>query len=346
MNVKTAAAAQIKKQLINEQILHLRKRNKDLDSRIDKLSRQIGEQRELAQTIAAAVTAADPFPRIPWKIPARPSKPVIPVLNFSDWQTGEKVSANETEGFGEFNWEIQQRRVRAITDAFLRWVETARHGYRIDECRILSLGDLISGDIHDNLQRTNEFPIPDQTAKAGLLLADEVGRIAAHFAHIVVEEICSDNHGRLTRKPQSKQKSLNNMSYLVHVIANERLSRTANVECRLHLGMKKVVDIAGKKVLLQHGDNISSWNGIPYYGLERERAREATKRMRTDLGFDYMNIGHFHVPAIIAGNIIVNGSLPGTNEFDHSCGRHAPPAQVAYMMHPEHGLFNFVAFGG
>jgi hypothetical protein len=43
--------------------------------------------------------------------------------------------------------------------------------------------------------------------------------------------------------------------------------------------------------------------------------------------FDYISIGHWHVPAIIDGNILVNGNLPGTTEFDHIQGRHAAPSQ-------------------
>lgn len=84
--------------------------------------------------------------------------------------------------------------------------------------------------------------------------------------------------------------------------------------------------------------------GIPYYGMERDRAREAMKRQHTEKGFDYISIGHWHVPAIIGGNILVNGSLPGTTEFDHLVGRHASPAQVSFMVHPKFGLFNWVAW--
>ena len=52
------------------------------------------------------------------------------------------------------------------------------------------------------------------------------------------------------------------------------------------------------------------------------------------------------VASFIEGMTIVNGSLSGTSEFDHSCGRHASPCQVAYLMHGKHGLFNLVPFHG
>jgi hypothetical protein len=38
----------------------------------------------------------------------------------------------------------------------------------------------------------------------------------------------------------------------------------------------------------------------------------------------------------------MNGSLSGTTEFDHSCGRHAAPAQTSFLVHPKYGIFDFV----
>lgn len=330
---------------VPEQILHLRGRNSELGTEIARLRSIVGEQREFSDQVKAAVAAAEPYPRIKWHRPAKPGKPVIPVLKFSDWQIGQMVLASETEGFGEFNWEIAQRRVFTITDGFLRWVHTMRYGYRIDECRILVEGDMIEGDVlRDEAAITNEFPAPVQTARTGLLLGEAVARVAPHFGHVKVVEINVDNHGRTTRKPMTKRAPENTFNYLVHTIANQVLAKHPNVETFVAPGMKHVENINGFRFLIEHGHTVKSWMGIPYYGMERERAREATKRMGTDLWFHYQSIAHWHVAAWVGGNMLINGSLPGTSEFDHSCGRHAPPSQVAFLVHPEHGAFNFTPF--
>jgi hypothetical protein len=85
---------------------------------------------------------------------------------------------------------------------------------------------------------------------------------------------------------------------------------------------------------------------LPHYGFARLVGKEAVRRMNTDLGFHYLSIGHFHEPNFISNRILVNGSLSGTSEFDHVCGRHAAPSQLAYMMHSEHGIFNLTPFRG
>src|SRR6185312_15027171 len=100
--------------------------------------------------------------------------------------------------------------------------------------------------------------------------------------------------------------------------------------------------VQGKRFLLAHGHHIMGQAGIPFYGMERSRAREAVKRAaEPNKMFDYMSMGHWHVPAIISGNILINGSLPGCTEFDHLQGRYAPPSQVSFLVHPRHGMFGW-----
>lgn len=341
MKIKDVVEAN-RKPTVDEQVAHLRAKSLEQEREIYRLSVAVGSQREIKRALIEAVTACGPFKRVPWKTPPNPGKPVIPVLKLSDWHIGEVINPAETEGFGRYNWETAQRRIFGITTDFLRWVEMMRTCYRIDECHIFREGDLTSGNIHHELEVTNEFPAPVATAKAGFLLGEVVSRIAPHFAKVIVEGVDADNHGRLNAKPQAKQKAENNWCYLAAVIAAESLKAHKNVDFRFTPGMKCLADVGGQKFLIEHGDTVKSWMGIPYYGLERERAREATRRMNTDRTFDYMSISHWHVPSWGSDNIICNGSLTGTTEFDHSCGRHAHPAQVSFLVHPEKGVFNFM----
>ena len=67
--------------------------------------------------------------------------------------------------------------------------------------------------------------------------------------------------------------------------------------------------------------------------------------MNTSERFNFSAMGHFHVPGFIEGATLMNGSLSGTTEFDHSVGRFSPPSQLAFMVHPNHKIFNIVPFG-
>lgn len=335
-----------KPQPASEQMMYLRKANSTLEKRIDVLRGALGEQREMAEAIKTAIVAVDPIKQVPWISPKKSSTPVVPVIKFSDWHIGEVIKEEETEGFGSYSWDIAQKRIMKIVAAVIKWVGTLRNGYVIDELVIFGEGDYISGDIHRELSVTNEFPVPMQTAKAGLLFGTAVAVLAPHFNKVTVYQVGADNHGRLERKSQFKQKFQNNMSYLVNMIAETYLSEHKNVTVVSSQGIKYVATVAGWKFLIEHGDTVKSWMGVPYYGIERSRGREAVKRMNTLQTFHYQSIAHWHVPAWVSGNIIINGSLSGTNEFDHGCGRIAPPSQVAFLVHPKYGIFNFIPFRG
>jgi len=328
-----------------ELLSHLRAKNRQLESLLRSATEARGALQEAALSITEAVRAIDPRPLLKYREGDDSASEIEPVLMLSDWQIGEVVSSEATEGFGKFNWAIAQDRIlNQLLPKFIAWVGTHRRSFKINRCHIFGLSDYVSGDIHYELSVTNEFPLPVQTANAGWLLGEAIAGIAPHFKEVVVWEESADNHGRLTRRPQHKQAVLNNMSYLVHAIANASLRKHGNVRIELGLGEKLLADVNGKKWLLEHGHNLLSWMGVPYYGMERNRGREATKRIHTERGFDYMAIAHFHVPAIISDNIFVNGALPGTTEFDHSQGRHALPSQVSFMTHPKYGPFDWTAW--
>jgi hypothetical protein len=330
----------------SNQANHLRYQIKTLNHHIKTLRTELGSREEFIRAAAGAVVAAEPFKPFRFTVARRDNAAeVVAAIKLSDWHIGEVVQPGEVEGLNEFNWAIAQERMHAIVNDFLKWIEVQRTAYRIDEVAVLAEGDYVSGDIHPELLATNEFPLPVQAANAGRLLGETVRRLAAHFKRVNVYFIGADNHGRLTRKPQAKQKSTNNASYMVWAILDRDVAHTKNVKVVRAEGMKMNVDINGFKFLIEHGDTVRGVLGIPYYGFGRATGREAKRRMNTDLGFHYWSIGHFHVPAIIEGNILVNGSLSGTTEFDHSAGRHAEPSQVAFLV-SKHGIFNWVPFSG
>jgi hypothetical protein len=328
------------------EVAHFKAKSQMLQASVTDLLKERGKQKAFFDDLKTAVRAMDPFPRVPIKIGKGISNtPIAAVVKLSDWQIGEVIDPVETEGFGRFNHEIAQQRAAAVARKVIRWVQMHRNaGYNIRELHVFSEADLVSGNIHYELEVTNEFPVIVAAVKAGKLLAETIGQFAPYFDKVMVWEMSADNHGRQTRKNQAKQGAKNNFSYIAHVICNESLKEHDNVTVELCEGTKLLANVLGKRFLISHGHHIMGQMGIPYYGMERDRAREAVKRQHTDKGFDYISIGHWHVPAIIGGNILVNGSLTGTTEFDHMCGRHAVPAQVSFMVHPEHGIFNWTAW--
>lgn len=336
----------------------LRAKNTQLEAQVKQLQRDTGSLKELTDALVGAVKALEPAKLQPYKKGTKAEAEIAAVFKLSDWHTGAFTPASATEGFGSFNWAKQQAAIDYIGDKFLGWIATHRLAFNIPKLYILSEGDMISGDIHYELQVTNEFPAPVQAVKAGDLLGRMIAKLAPHFPEVHVSEINIDNHSRLTKKLQFAQGDENSWGYVVHAIANKELEKHRNVNIIQAKGIRQVITVQGIKFLTEHGHTTKCYMGVPYYGIERQRGKEAAKRIQAmldqqrrevaqlqrDIGFDFMSIGHWHVPGIVSGNILINGCLPGTTEYDHAAGRYAPPSQVSFLVHPKYKIFDWTSW--
>lgn len=311
---------------------------------------QLGEALEFGDRLCEYAAAIKLPPA--WKPPASRGKATVHLLAIlSDLHTGEVTDVAETDGWGIYNPAILEQRIGNYSANLLKWTGVQRGGYSIQDCHIMLLGDMVSGDIHPELSVTNACPVPMQITLAGRAVAGFVASMAGQFKAVTVHAIAGSNHSRLTRKPQFKQGAYNSYDITAYEHARVLMRDVKNVTFHLYRAKKQVVEVAGHNWLCGHGDWIRAWMGLPWYGMVREMGREALRRLErvmeqvrndepVDQHFDYIAAGHWHVPFIGPNfNSIINGSVTGTNELDHTLGRHAPPQQVSALVSPEHGMF-------
>jgi len=327
-----------------EEIRHLRAEVSRLEAELERRKQAGGELQLVLEDLKGAVHQAEPV-ELDYEIvrqKAGADSPCSLVVHLTDWQIGQTTVAGEVEGFGEFNYDIAERRVDELLRRILRKVAVQRTAYQLDECVVLGTADWVSGDIHDELIVTNEFPAPVQAVRAGYLLGGFLAGLAPHFKSVRAEILTLDNHGRLTRKSQAAQGGYNNWGYVVGTLAQLHCERLKNVSVKLWPQSSFVVPVAGEQYLCFHGHEIRGWAGRPWYGFTRRLEKEALARMdaEEDLHFTKLVFGHWHV-ANNDQHWLVGGSLPGTSAFDHSQGRHAPPHQTSWLVHPRYGEFDW-----
>jgi DNA repair exonuclease SbcCD nuclease subunit len=265
---------------------------------------------------------------------------------------GAVQGASEIEGFCAYSPEIARARQLGFIRSFLEWVALHRHAYTIDTAHVLVTGDLISGDIHDDLRVTNAFPAPVQAVRAGMLLAEQVALMAPHFQSVEVHFVSDDNHARLTKKPQAKEAGLNTLNYVVGEVASAYLRELGAVSFHLFPMYETVVHVHGRQYLLSHGHGVQGWAGVPWYGIERKVGKESVARMQIimqdlqkarSVGFHKYVFGHWHTPFNMP-LYVCGGSPMGTDANDHKNGRFARPSQKAWIVHPDHGEFDWIDF--
>ncbi len=325
-----------------ERMVALQAEVESLRAAFKSYKREHGQLEQLMVEVLEAVPTIDPQPLVYVKPKVRRvEQDVAVVIHVTDAHHGAVQVLSEVEGFGEFNPELSRARQFGLIEDVLAWTDMHRLGYSIPECRMIVTGDLISGDIHDELRVTNAFPAPCQAVEAGEILAKQAALLAPHFERVVLDILTDDNHGRLTRKPQAKECGFNNWMYVVASIANVLLGQHKNVTCNIWPMPQKVVNVCGRQYLICHGHDVMGWAGFPYYGIERKAAREALKRMNGPdvTRFDRIIMGHWHAP-LEHPHYWIGGSVSGTDAYDHKSGRQAEPQQVSWLVHPKWGEFD------
>lgn len=328
----------------NDEVRHLRAENERLIATLNARKQTSGQISEAMTDVIAGVKIAKP-PVIQYdsaKASSLVQSPVTHVIQATDWHIGQTTDATQVEEFGEFNYLTAQRRVGTFGTAVINKTKLMRNAYKCDDAVVLGTADWCSGSIHDELIRTEEFGPPMQAVKAGFLLGAFLVGLAPHFKTVRAEILTTGNHDRITRKPQCEDGGINSWGYIVASIAQQYVSAVPNIKFKMHTSLSAVVQIENLRYLIMHGDGIIGTFGIPFYGIERRKQREAMARMNMPdaTHFDSIVLGHFHT-ALNHEHWIVGGSLTGTTAFDHKCGRHSRAHQTSWFVHPKHGAFDW-----
>jgi len=264
------------------------------------------------------------------------------VLCLGDWHIGDLIRWKNTEEYNSFDFSIAQHRMAGILRGLRKWVEGQRACYNITTCHVFVMGDMVSGGIHLELLTDEEFPPPVQCAKAGELLAASLRELDTFFPVVNTVFLSADNHSRTTIKPRHKRKVEFSLGHMVAAITKAHLSPVLQWRFVEPLSAATIIEVQGFRFLLQHGDYIRSYGITPDAAIEKAMMEEEMVRAGTENEFDVMVIGHFH-RASFKSHLVTNGSLCGRTEYEHSRRfRPSPATQVSFLVHPTHGIFNFV----
>ena len=258
-------------------------------------------------------------------------------LLWSDTHAGEIVSPEETDGLGGYDWQTMMDRHDGITRGLLSYV--ANRPYPIRKLHVWALGDMLSGDIHEELAETNEFPLIECAVQFGLDAAEWLEPLVKEFEQIRFAGVVG-NHPRLSHKPRMKHKH-NNMDWLVYHTMSQRLRSYPSIRWEIPKAQKWPVEICGRRVCLTHGDGIrSTMVGVPWGGIIRHYEKLQNMYARAGKPIDHMACGHWHEGNVVKNRrILVNGSVKGIDEYGiHQHGGGEKPHQLLATFHPTRGL--------
>jgi hypothetical protein len=124
---------------------------------VTETKRALGRALDVRDLLASAARAMAPPPR--WRRPPAKAKPgVTALVLFGDAHVGERTDPSQAEGWGRYNYAIAQKRSENYLRRLTQWIATLRAGYAIDDCTVVLLGDMTSGDIPEAFPRPGRRP--------------------------------------------------------------------------------------------------------------------------------------------------------------------------------------------
>lgn len=267
-----------------------------------------------------------------------------PMTMWSDWHYGEVVDEKQVGGVNKFNSEIAEQRIKRLTNTIidLSYNHMGRAHTKYPGIIVCLGGDMISGDIHDELRETNDRTpwqtvndLTDIIAAALSTLADKFGKV---FVPCVV-----GNHGRGTLKSRMKNRVFTSFEWNIYCNLKRYFKDDKRIQFMIPEETDARFNVYDTRFLLTHGDSIAGRGGDGIIGAIGPITRGAQKvgRSEASIGrdFDYMVIGHWH-QMLWLPNTIVNNSLKGFDEYARLELRapYSRPSQALWFVHPEHGI--------
>ena len=276
----------------------------------------------------------------------------IMVAPLSDTHIGEHVFKEQMRGLNEYNFEIFNKRMYGWANQILKHTSYRRQIAPVEELVIPMLGDMISGDIHEELARSNMANCMEQMIRGASIIAQALMYLAPHYTKIRVPCVVG-NHGRMTRKPPMKDKYMD-WDYMLYQWMASFCRNQENIEFHIPRSFITTFKIHDKVVLITHGDCISGagssgaiLNSITklrsVFQFRKTLQREIEGALDGDLEqeFDSVMIGHFHridELDIGTGELHICGTMKGPDEFALQRLQAATkPKQLVTYWHPRYG---------
>lgn len=260
----------------------------------------------------------------------------------SDTHYGERVDPAEMDGYNAYDLAIAEARTARFFERTIRIARSYFAGVEYDGIVLALGGDLVSGDIHEELVETNEISTYEAVLWAIPKLAAGIEMFAEEFGSVHIVS-APGNHGRNTKKPRAKRRSANNADTLIARLVARQFEGREGVTFDVPESFDVAFTVYGSRFSMEHGDQMR-FAGTAEIGalgpVKRGTMRKKTQLSAEGKPFDYNLVGHFHqyVPAA-SQEFIMNGAVKGYDEFARTWHmKPEPPQQALMVCTPEFGI--------
>lgn len=312
-----------------------------LEKELKDATQQLGLEQAIQNLLGTAIMDLDRLRPPEWTTaPLKAgSDPGVPTLFLSDLHWGERVDPRQIGGVNEFNLSIAHDRMRYTVDTAIHLLRILDRDMNYPGIVLALGGDMISGNIHDELAATNELNTMPTVLDLYENLCAVIKLLADTFGFVFVPCV-GGNHGRDTKKTWAKDRNHTSFDWLLYQFLARHFKDDARVQFFIPEGSDALFRIYSMRYLLTHGDQFKAGDSIigPIGPLFRGNQKKLARQTAVDQAYDVLMCGHWH-QYIHTPRLIVNGSMKGYDEYAYQGNfGFEPPQQGLWLTHPRYGV--------
>lgn len=267
------------------------------------------------------------------------SIPGVPILFGSDWHWGEVVKPSEIGGVNEYNLAIARERLTRLIDTTIDLLTNHMVNPQYPGIVFALGGDMVSGNIHEELSETNDAPIMPVVLDLVDHLYIAIKRLKQVFGRVFLPCVAG-NHGRNTKKVRAKEFNFQSFDWLIYQQLDRLFADDPDVVFYIPDGTDALVNVAGHRYCFTHGNSFRTGDSMigPLGPVIRGDHKKRGRNQQVGQEYDTLVLGHFHT-LVQMKRVIMNGSLIGYNEYAYANNfGYEPPQQALWISHPRHGI--------
>lgn len=270
--------------------------------------------------IESAEIVSEKQPFINPKAPRDISNKKLGVLLLSDFHYGITID----NFLNKYDKEVCVERIRKVVSETIEFAERME----VDDLKIVNLGDLINGFLHISTRIENEEDVITQIMEVTEILAEMINQLSYHFNSIEYID-CLDNHSRVNA---NKNLSIEeeNFGRLISWYLKPRLKDVSSVkiiEDRFDDTITKF-DILGEPAIAVHGHKD---------GVSKIVSNMTLLTKTFPIAIFSSHIHHHYEKDEMGIDLIVNGTLSGTDTYAKEIRRTSKPSQKFLVYEKENG---------
>lgn len=240
------------------------------------------------------------------------------VLLLGDWHFGMTCD----NSVNKYDIDICKDRINKVVD------KTIENGLKneIDKLHIVCLGDILSGTIHNTIQRANQEEISQQIVLASELLSEVIAKLSNYFYCTIT--MTQGNHEAVDMNKNDRTNK-NNYNSLVKEFVKIRIKGLSNVvflDNTINNDEIGILTVKNETLICCHGDKINKMKAN--YQLE----------MATGVKPSIVCYGHVHNPqyySLYQTDVYVNGSLMSSDEYSMNKKLYTPASQTMLIINED-----------